>query len=108
MTNPKNGNARRAPGAFHKAGNQHRENTPTRPDAQPSPGAIGMAHYSRLFGTPAAAPPVYAILDRRRDGNPRIVGEYTDPAAARSAADLLRWAGSPAEVVLITSIEAAP
>lgn len=49
-------------------------------------------------------PTIYAVIDRRRDGKPRIVGEFADPQAARAAADLLRWAGDPVELVLITAV----
>ena len=50
---------------------------------------------------------LYALIDRRRDGRPRIVSEYVDPESARRAADLLRWSGASIEVVLVTAIEDA-
>jgi len=48
--------------------------------------------------------PLFAVLDRRRDGRPRVVGEYRDLKAARDAAVLLRWSGTPAEVVFLSSV----
>ena len=53
---------------------------------------------------PTSPPPIYAVIDHRASGAPRIVGEYIDPLAARSAADLLRWSGAAAEVVLLTQV----
>ena len=53
----------------------------------------------------ASTPALYALIDCRRDGRPRIVSEHTDPQAARAAADLLRWAGDSVEIVLLTAIE---
>jgi hypothetical protein len=50
------------------------------------------------------APPVYAIVDHRQGGKPRIVGEYVDPLAATVAADLVRAAGADVQVELISSI----
>ena len=52
-----------------------------------------------------APPPLYALIDRRANGKPRIVAEYQDPASARAAADLLRWAGDAVEIVLLTAVE---
>lgn len=52
----------------------------------------------------AGALPLYALVDRRRDGRPRIVAEYRDPQAAHDAARLLRWAGTPVRVVLVSAI----
>lgn len=50
-------------------------------------------------------PPLYALIDRRRDGRPRIVSEFAGPATARAALELLTWAGDGGcELVLITSI----
>lgn len=60
--------------------------------------------------TPAAGsapPPVYAVLDRRHDGRPRLVGAYADPLAVRTAADLLRDAGAAVQIVLATEIQGA-
>ena len=54
----------------------------------------------------SATPALYALIDRRRDGRPRIVSEHTDPQCARHAADLLRWAGDPVEIVLLSVVEA--
>jgi hypothetical protein len=53
----------------------------------------------------AVAPPLYAVIDRRRDGRRRIVSAHSDPHDARRAADLLRWAGDPVELGLVTAIE---
>ena len=53
----------------------------------------------------AMPPPLYALIERRTNGNPRIIAEYRDPASARAAADLLRWAGAPIEIVLLTAVE---
>jgi len=53
----------------------------------------------------ASAPALYALIDRRVNGNPRIVAEYRDPMSARAAADLLRWAGDAVEIVLLTAVE---
>jgi hypothetical protein len=52
-----------------------------------------------------SAIPLYALIDQRYDKRPRIVAEYTDPHAACSAADLLRYSGSTVEVVLISAIK---
>ncbi len=52
----------------------------------------------------ACSPPLYAIIERRRDGRPRIVAEYADPQSAHDAAVLMRWAGDAVEVVLVTAI----
>lgn len=60
--------------------------------------------------------PVYAVCDRPvgeggyKDPNAtqqrrlRILGEYREASHALEAAKLLRWAGSAAEVVLITQV----
>jgi hypothetical protein len=48
--------------------------------------------------------PLYAVIDRRRDGKSRIVSEHLDPHSARAAADLLAWAGDAVEVVLLSTI----
>lgn len=53
---------------------------------------------------PRRAPPLYAVTDRRHDGKIRIVAEFTDAKNALAHAKLLRWAGSPAEVMLISAI----
>lgn len=64
---------------------------------------------------------LYAVVDWRQDDEPqrdaspdqdrrrrlRILGEYREVGEALAAAKLLRWAGSPAQVVLITSIRDA-
>ena len=44
-----------------------------------------------------AIAPIYAVVDKRRDGRMRVVSEFADPAAARTAADLLRAAGGSFE-----------
>jgi hypothetical protein len=51
-----------------------------------------------------ASPPIYAVLDRRHGGVSRIVSEHVDPESAGNAADLLRHASAPVEIVLITTI----
>jgi hypothetical protein len=56
------------------------------------------------MNTPAEATPLYALVDHRADGRPRIISEYVDPSAARAAADLLRSLGASAEVLLITAV----
>lgn len=58
----------------------------------------------------ACSPPLYAIIDRRRDGRPRIIAEYADPKVVHDAALLMRWAGDPVEVGLVTAVrgEVAP
>jgi hypothetical protein len=38
--------------------------------------------------------PLYALVDHRQDGRPRVIAQYIDPAIAELAADLLRAAGS--------------
>jgi hypothetical protein len=48
--------------------------------------------------------PIYAIVDHRQDGRPRIVAEYVDPDLAAAAADLLRAAGADVRIALISSI----
>lgn len=53
-------------------------------------------------------PALYALIDRRRDGRPRIVAEYVDPQCARQAAELLRWSGAAVEVVLLTAVRDEP
>ena len=55
------------------------------------------------MNTPAHAP-VYAVVSKRQDGHRRIVGEYAEPSEALGAAKLLRWAGDPAEVVVLTRL----
>ena len=74
--------------------------------AQQSAGAIGLKHWAAMLGETASDPaaPVYAVCDRRANGARRIVGEYRDPDCARAAADQLRAAGSPAEVLLLTQL----
>ena len=63
----------------------------------------------------ASGSAIYAVVDRRDDeryrdpnatqqGRLRILGEYREAKDALAAANLLRWAGSAAEVVLITSV----
>lgn len=49
------------------------------------------------------APAVYLLVDRRRDGKMRILGEFVDPQTALYHARLLRWAGSPAQVLLAST-----
>lgn len=51
--------------------------------------------------------PLYAVVDHRRDGQRRVVGEYVDPDLARAAAALLNAAGSDARVELISRTEPA-
>ena len=51
-----------------------------------------------------ASPRLYAVVDHRTDGRPRIVGEFVDPRDACAAAELLRAAGAEVDVALITSI----
>jgi len=53
------------------------------------------------------APRMYAVVDRRQDGRARIIIEANDLFAARSAADALRLAGCPAQIVQITVVEGA-
>lgn len=57
-----------------------------------------------MNATATERPPLYALIDRRRDGRPRIVSEHVDPESARRAADLLRWAGDAVEIVLLTAV----
>ncbi len=52
-----------------------------------------------------AVPPLYAVTDRRRDGKLRIVAEFRDPDAALAHAKLLRWAGTAAQVVLLSEVQ---
>lgn len=52
-------------------------------------------------------PPLYTLIERRQYGPPRIIRQCVDPLEVRQAADLLRWAGSSVEIVLITAIEEA-
>ena len=47
-------------------------------------------------------PALYAVVDHRHDGRRRIVGEYVDPSVARAAGELLRTAGSDADVRIET------
>jgi hypothetical protein len=51
--------------------------------------------------------PLYTVVDRRRDGQRRIVGEYVDPELAHAAAALLNAAGSDAHVELISRVDPA-
>lgn len=44
--------------------------------------------------------PVYLVTDKRADGRVRIIAEFVDPESALQHARMLRWAGSPAEVLL--------
>jgi len=44
-------------------------------------------------------PALCAVVDHRHDGRRRIVGEYVDPSVARAAGELLRTAGSDADVL---------
>lgn len=46
-------------------------------------------------------PKLYAVVDYRYDGRPRVVSEFVDPALAAAAAQLLRDAGGDATVELI-------
>lgn len=50
------------------------------------------------------ASPLYAVVDRRADGRPRVLAQYVDPEDARLHADVLRRVGDPAEVVLVSAI----
>lgn len=52
-----------------------------------------------------AIAPLYAIVDHRQDGRPRIVDTFVDPVAAVAAADLLRAVGSDARVELLTAVD---
>ena len=49
--------------------------------------------------------PIYAIIDRRRDGTRRVVGEFVDPGTAAAAAEQLREAGAIVEVELISRVD---
>ena len=49
--------------------------------------------------------PLYAVTDKTHDGRRRVIDTFRDPDAALSAAKLLRWTGSPVEVVLVTAVE---
>ena len=51
----------------------------------------------------SVATPIYAVVDHRQDGRPRIVGEYVDPQVARIVADYLRSLGARAQVELLTT-----
>lgn len=59
-----------------------------------------------------SAPAVYLVTDKRRDGRVRILAEFVEPRAALEHARLLRWAGSPAEILVAQAYdplaEAAP
>jgi hypothetical protein len=48
---------------------------------------------------------LYAIVDRRQNGELRVIGEFVDPAAADVAATLLRDAGADVSVVLVSRID---
>ena len=56
---------------------------------------------------PDALPPLYAVIDRRQDGQRRIVSEHVHPAIAAAAAELLRSLGADAHVELISRIDPA-
>jgi hypothetical protein len=43
---------------------------------------------------------IYLVCDRRHDGRMRIVAQYREPSDALAHAVMLRWAGSPAEVLI--------
>ena len=67
-----NGNARRAPGAFHESETSNNRVKHTATGALPqSAGAIGMRHYAMLLGDDAR--PLYLLVDKRADGSRRIV-----------------------------------
>lgn len=69
-------------------------------------GIAGLKHYQQLSGDRFdVRPPVYAVVDRRYSGQMRIVQEFADPEPALTTANMLRSAGSAAEVVLITALE---
>jgi hypothetical protein len=51
--------------------------------------------------------PIYGRINRKANGNPRIVGKYYD-TVARAAADLLGWSGAAAEVGLLAAVEIMP
>lgn len=51
------------------------------------------------------AMPVYAVCDKRRDGRLRILAEFREPHDAREHARMLRWAGDPCEVLLVSRLE---
>lgn len=51
------------------------------------------------------APALYAVVDFRYDGRPRVIGTFVDPDAAVAAADLLRAVGSDARVELLAALD---
>lgn len=47
---------------------------------------------------------VYALQENRHNGRPpRIVYRSSDPDDIRRAADLLKWAGQPVEIVVLAA-----
>lgn len=54
---------------------------------------------------PENATALYLVIDRRRDGRVRVIGEYREPRDALEHARMLRWAGSPAEILVANAYE---
>ena len=49
---------------------------------------------------------LFALLDDRRDGTPRVVANFTDPTEARAARDALRRAGdATARVEIVAAVD---
>jgi len=54
----------------------------------------------------AAHAPLYLVTDKRSDGRVRLLAEYTEPQAALHHARMLRWAGTPAEILVARAMDA--
>ena len=52
-----------------------------------------------------ARAPIYLVVDRHADGKMRVVHECADPKDALEAAKLLRWAGTPAQILLASAVD---
>lgn len=48
---------------------------------------------------------LYLVTDKRCDGRVRIIAEYVEPRDALEHARMLRWAGSPAEILVARAFD---
>lgn len=50
---------------------------------------------------------IYAVLSVNRIARRELIAEYVEPAEALHHCKLLRWAGKPATVALLTELDAS-